>query len=657
VSKAPQYTEASVKILEGLEPVKQNPGMFTRRDCPLHILQEVLDNAVDEAVGGYAKNVIVEFLPEGRISVEDDGRGIPVGLHPEKKIPVVQAIFTILYSGGKFDKASGGAYGFSGGLHGVGVSVTNALSSHVRVEVKRDGYLNVIEFADGDVLVPLKRAGRIDSDDTARTGSKVIVQPNPKYFDSAEVPFEQLRALAKSKAILLPGLTVTVRDRRTDGSGTEDVFFFENGLTQYLHETSSEAPVTEVQGGERHIAAGDDNFSEGEGAAWALAWYEGHEGSGSAFVNLIPTPDGGTHVAGLKQALFGSVRDFIDHHNMMPKGLKLTADDVFRNVRYVLSVRMLEPSFDNQTKDRLNTREALKLVERCVQPSIEAWFNLNPAIARVIAEMALRNASARQRASNKPERKKSSSVVMLPGKLADCESSDPTETELFLVEGDSAGGSAKQGRDKNTQAILPLRGKGLNVWEKTRLEALDNVEISDIATAVGVEPHAADDAVDLSKLRYHKICILSDADVDGFHIQVLLETLFLRHFPRLIEAGHIYIARPPLFRVDADAVGKKKPAKKQYAMDEAELRSIEQKLKLDGYTQHQVFRFKGLGEMNPPALWETTLNPDTRRLLKVQVPEGGLEEVMTLFDNLMAKGRVEWRRSWMEERGHEVTDY
>ena len=652
MAKTSQYGEASIKILEGLEPVKQRPGQFTRLDCPQHIIQEVLDNGIDEAIGGHAKNITIELLPDGRVSIEDDGRGIPVGLHPEKKIPVVEAVFTILYSGGKFDKASGGAYTFSGGLHGVGVSVTNALSSHVRVEVKRDGYLNVIEFADGDVLVPLKRIGRAEG-----SGTKVIVQPNPKYFDSPEVPAAAMRELAKSKAILLPGLTVTMRNLRVEGAESEDVFFFEQGLVSYLHETAAEAPVTEVQAGKRYALPDDGTFAEGEGADWALAWYEGNEGAGASFVNLIPTPQGGTHVAGLKQALFGSVRDFIDHHSMMPKGLKLTADDVFKNVRYVLSVRMLDPSFDNQTKDRLNTRDGLKLVEKSVQPSIEAWFSLNPATARIVAELALRNATTRTRASNKPERRKSTSVVMLPGKLADCESSDPTETEIFLVEGDSAGGSAKQGRDKNVQAILALRGKGLNVWEKTRLEALDNVEIADIAVAIGIEPHGPHDTVDLSKLRYHKICILSDADVDGFHIQVLLETLFLRHFPRLIEAGHIYIARPPLFRIDSDAVGKSKPAKKQYAMDEAELRSIEKHLVSEGYKHHQVFRFKGLGEMNPPALWETTLNPDTRRLLKVQVPEGQIEEAMTLFDNLMAKGRVEWRRNWMEQRGHEVTDF
>ena len=653
MAKTSQYAESSIKILEGLEPVKQRPGQFTRTDCPLHIIQEVLDNAVDEAIGGHALNIVLELLPNGYVSIEDDGRGIPVGIHPEKLIPVVQAVFTILYAGGKFDKTSGGAYSYSGGLHGVGVSVTNALSSHVHVEIRRDGYLNVIEFADGDVLVPLKRQGKIEG----RNGTKVVILPNPKYFDTPDIPVSALRALAKSKAILLPGLTVTMRDRRVEGAEVEDVFCFADGLVSFLHETSTEAPVTDVQSGERYATANDESFAEGEGAAWALAWYEGSEGAGHSFVNLIPTPQGGTHVAGLKQALYGSVREYIEHHSLMPKGLKLTADDVFKNVRYVLSVRMLDPSFDNQTKDRMNTRDGLKLVEKCVQPSIEAWFNLNPAMAKVVAELALRNASSRQRASQKTERRKSSSVVMLPGKLADCESSDPTMTEIFLVEGDSAGGSAKMGRDKEIQAILPLRGKGLNVWEKTKMEAMANEEIGDIATAIGVDPHGPNDNVDLSKLRYHKICILSDADVDGFHIQVLLQTLFLRHFPKLIEAGYIYVARPPLYRVDADAVGKKRPAKKIYAMDEAELRSIVERLRLEGYANPQVSRFKGLGEMNPPELWETTLCSDTRRLLKVQVPEDGMGEAMTLFDNLMAKGRVDWRRGWMERRGHEVTEY
>jgi topoisomerase-4 subunit B len=659
LATTPQYSESSIKVLKGLDPVKKSPGMFTRKDCPLHIVQEVLDNGVDEAIGGYAKNVTVELLPNGGVSIEDDGRGIPVGMHPEEHIPVVQAVFTILYAGGKFDKSTGGAYDFSGGLHGVGVSVTNALSQHLKVEVKRDGYLNVIEFADGDVLVPLKRMGKlVDRGELATaTGTKVTVYPNPKYFDSADIPFLELRALAKSKAILLPGLTVTVRDLRVEGKHTDEVFHFPDGLVSYLHETSSTAPVTDVQSGQRFIAAGDDTFSRGEGVEWALAWFEGNEGAGGSFVNLIPTPQGGTHVAGLRSALFSSVRDYIDHHGMAQKGVKLTADDVFKNIRYVLSVRMLEVSFDNQTKDKLNTRDAMKLVERCITPSIEAWLNLNPATAKVVAEMALSNANARLRSSQKVERRKSSSVVTLPGKLTQCESQDPAESEIFLVEGDSAGGSAKQGRDKDTQAVLPLRGKGLNVWEKTIIQSLTNEEVRSISIAIGVEPHALEDDVDLSKLRYHRICILSDADVDGFHIQVLLMTLFLRHFPKLVLGGYLYIARPPLYRVDADSAGKGRPDKKMYAMDDAELRSIEERLKVDGYRNHMVFRFKGLGEMNPPALWETTLNPDTRRLLKVQIPTDGFDEALQLFENLMAKGRVDWRREWMERRGHEVAEY
>lgn len=648
-----QYAESSIKILEGLEPVKQRPGQFTRTDCPLHIVQEVLDNAVDEALGGFADKIHVTFNADGSLSIEDTGRGIPVGLHPEKKIPVVQAVFTILYSGGKFDKKSGGAYSYSGGLHGVGVSVTNALSHRVRVEVKRDGYLHSIEFAEGDVAQPLKRESKCGDS----TGTKVTVLPNPKYFDSPVVPFDELRALIKSKAILLPGLVTQLTDARKADAAQEEVFHFENGLATYLGELGSEPPVlNQVVVGERYAAEDDETFAAGEGASWAFAWYETTEGQGASFVNLIPTPQGGTHVAGLKQALFSALKDFIDHHSLLPKGIKLTADDVFKNVRYVVSARMLDPSFDNQTKDRLNSRDGVKLVERMVQPVIEAWLNTNPVAAKAVADLALRNAASRQRASAKVERRRSSSVVMLPGKLADCESSNPAETELFLVEGDSAGGSAKMGRDKETQAILPLRGKGLNTWEKTKVEAMANAEISDIATALGVDPHGPTDAVDLSKLRYGKVCILSDADVDGFHIQTLLLTLFYKHFPRLIEAGNIYVARPPLYRVDIEAVGKKRPAKKLYAMDEQELNMITERATKEGYSKWRVGRFKGLGEMDPPELWETTLCKDTRRLLQVKVPANEEPEAKNMFDNLMNKNRADWRKSWMERRGNEVSD-
>lgn len=646
----PQYTEASIKILEGLEPVKQRPGMYTRTVNPLHIIQEIIDNGVDEAIGGFAKTLKVELLPAGEVRVTDDGRGIPVGLHPEKKIPVIQAVYTILHAGGKFDKQNGGAYAFSGGLHGVGVSVTNALSDVLDVTVCRDGWTHTIGFSNGDVVKPLKKGERTDL-----TGTSVLVRPNPKYFDSPELPLAELRAALRSKAVLLPGYTVTLVDARAaDAPPKEEVFHYEQGMVTLLGEQAGEEPVVPVFDGTAYAGADDETFSEGEGCAYAFSWFEHGDATGSAFVNLIPTPMGGTHVAGLRSALHNAVKSFIEHHALLPKGVKLGAEDVFKNVRYVLSARILDPQFDNQTKDRLNSRDGVKLIEKMLQPRVEAWFNLNPAQARLVADLAIRQALARQRAANKPERKRSSSVVMLPGKLAECESSDPAETELFLVEGDSAGGSAKQSRNKDNQAILPLRGKGLNSWEKDRSQVLENEEVHDISVAVGVAPHALGDEVDFSKLRYGKICILADADVDGFHIQVLLLTLFFRHFPQLIERGHIYVARPPLYRLDVEAAGKKRPAKKIYAMDEPELSMWEERMKKDGYAKWAVGRFKGLGEMEAPELWETTLNPDTRRLLKVVLPDAQREEAKTAFNNLMSKSQATWRREWMERRGNEV---
>ncbi|MEJ6002763.1 DNA topoisomerase IV subunit B [Paucibacter soli] len=649
-TSTPKYDESAIRVLKGLEPVKQMPGMYTRTDCPLHIIQEVLDNATDEAIGGYAKNIRVELLADGCVQVADDGRGIPVGLHPEEGVPVVELVFTRLHAGGKFDKANGGAYKFSGGLHGVGVSVTNALSDMLRVEVTRDGRAWMIEFSNGDVSVPLKKLEKAEG-----TGTKVTVRPNPKYFDSPALPVAELCELLHSKAVLLPGLTVTLVDASRPGEDpVETVFRYENGMAEYLDEmTHQESLVPKITGA---VFAGpnDESFSDGEGAAWVLSWYENGDGAGRSFVNLIPTPQHGTHLSGLRAGVFNAIRNYIDHQAMLPKGVKLTADDAFKSARFVLSARILEPRFDNQTKDRLNSRDAVKLVERMSQPVVEAWLNHNPVFAKAVAEIVIRHAQARQRAAKVPERRKGSSVVMLPGKLAPCESEDPAVTELFLVEGDSAGGSAKQGRSKENQAILPLRGKGKNSWEQDKDEVLANNEIHDISIAIGVQPHGPHEEVDLSGLRYGKICILADADVDGFHIQCLLLTLFLRHYPRLVEKGHIYIAKPPLYRLDADRSGKSRPPQKIYCMDEGELSMWQDRLRIEGYTNVRSSRFKGLGEMNPPELWETTLSPETRRLVQVQLPEDQREEAHQLFDNLMAKGQVSWRRAWMERRGDEV---
>jgi topoisomerase-4 subunit B len=646
------YDESSVRVLKGLEPVRLRPGQFTRTDTPLHIVQEAIDNAVDEAIAGHATLLAVTMHADQSVSVADDGRGIPVGPHPVEKIPVIQAIFTVLYSGGKFDKTSGaGAYTYAGGLHGVGVSVTNALSQRLECEVKRQGRTHRIVFADGEVLEPLSVSGKATG-----TGTSVRIWPDPKYFDSATISQQDLAHLLRTKAVLLPGLLVTLTIETPTGRETQQ-WQYAAGLAGYLAELAEgEASLVPVFAGRNEAGESDETFAEGEGVEWAFSWYETAKGDGKAFVNLIPTALGGTHVSGLRSAVFAAVTAFIDHHSLLPKGLKLQPDDVCRNLRYVISVRMLDPQFAAQTKDKLTSREGVRLVDRMVKDPLEIWLNQHVAEGKLIAELAIRQALARTRAAKTVERKRSSSVVMLPGKLADCESSDPAESEIFLVEGDSAGGSAKMARNKETQAILPLRGKGMNVWEKDAQQALENEEIRDLTTALGVSPHTQEDSIDWTKLRYGTVAIMSDADVDGQHIQTLLLTLFFRHFPQLIARGHVFVACPPLYRIDVDSAGKKRAAKKLYAMDRNELTSWEDRLKKEGYTSWKVGRFKGLGEMDPPELWETTLNPDTRRLLRVTLDEVDRPAAIERFNLLMAKARSGARREWMELRGNEIED-
>jgi len=651
-SKPATYDEASIRVLKGLEPVRLRPGQFTRTDTPLHIVQEAIDNAVDEAIAGHATLLAVTMHADQSVSVADDGRGIPVGPHPVEKIPVIQAIFTVLYSGGKFDKTSGaGAYTYAGGLHGVGVSVTNALSQRLECEVKRQGRTHRIVFADGEVLEPLSVNGKATG-----TGTSVRIWPDPKYFDSATISQQDLAQLLRTKAVLLPGLMVTLTIETPTGRETQQ-WQYAAGLAGYLAELAEgEASLVPVFAGRNEAGESDETFAEGEGVEWAFSWYETAKGDGRAFVNLIPTALGGTHVSGLRSAVFAAVTAFIDHHSLLPKGLKLQADDVCRNLRYVISVRMLDPQFAAQTKDKLTSREGVRLVDRMVKDPLEIWLNQHVAEGKLIAELAIRQALARTRAAKTVERKRSSSVVMLPGKLADCESSDPAESEIFLVEGDSAGGSAKMARNKETQAILPLRGKGMNVWEKDAQQALENEEIRDLTTALGVSPHTHEDSIDWTKLRYGTVAIMSDADVDGQHIQTLLLTLFFRHFPQLIARGHVFVACPPLYRIDVDSAGRKRAAKKLYAMDRNELTSWEDRLRKEGYTSWKVGRFKGLGEMDPPELWETTLNPDTRRLLRVTLDEVDRPAAIERFNLLMAKARSGARREWMELRGNEIED-
>jgi topoisomerase-4 subunit B len=655
--KTDQYSESSIKVLKGLEPVKQRPGMYTRTDNPLHIIQEVIDNASDEALGGHGHHIVVTMHTDGSVSVEDDGRGIPVGMHPEEKRPVVELVFTQLHAGGKFEKGSGGAYAFSGGLHGVGVSVTNALSKRMEVTVWRDKQISTLAFEAGFVVEALKT--KIAPMGDRPNGTRVRAWPDGKYFDSPQIPMAELQRLLRSKAVLLPGVKVTLIQEK---GGEPQTWLYTQGLKGYLDEAmaqSGHSPVVIPAFDGEHFAdpnrPGEDSFAEGEGASWVVAWTEEGAPVRESYVNLIPTPAGGTHESGLRDGLFNAVKSFIDMHALQPKGVKLMPEDVFARASFVLSAKVLDPQFQGQIKERLNSRDAVRLVSGFVKSALDLWLNQHVDYGRKLAELVIKQAQARTRAGQKVEKKKSSGVAVLPGKLTDCESEDLAMNEIFLVEGDSAGGSAKMGRNKEYQAILPLRGKVLNTWEAERDRLFANNEVHDIAVAIGVDPHGNTDQPDLSNLRYGKICILSDADVDGAHIQVLLLTLFYKHFPKLMERGHVYIARPPLFRVDAPARGKK-PAQKLYALDEGELKAIEDKLRKEGLREGswQISRFKGLGEMNAEQLWDTTLNPDTRRLLPVT--EGALGEVETFktMDMLMGKSESGARKTWLEERGNEV---
>jgi topoisomerase-4 subunit B len=657
-SKKPDYSESSIRVLKGLEPVKQRPGMYTRTENPLHIIQEVIDNASDEALGGYCKHIQVTMNADGSISVEDDGRGIPVGLHPEEKVPTVEIVFTRLHAGGKFDKGSGGAYAFSGGLHGVGVSVTNALAARLQITVWRKddkGHgVHSIEFADGDVVQKLK--SRAANRDDKKSGTRVTVWPNPKYFDSPQIPIPELQRLLRSKAVLLPGVRVSFTQEKT---GDTQSWLYEQGLRGYLNEalaqTGSGATLIPLFEGEQYANADADGFAEGEGAAWVVAWTEDGAVVRESYVNLIPTPAGGTHESGLREGLFSAVKGFVELHSLLPKGVKLLPEDVFARTSFVLSAKVLDPQFQGQIKEKLNSRDAVRLVAGFSRGALELWLNQHVDYGKKLADLVIKQAQSRLRSAQKVEKRKQSGVAVLPGKLTDCESTDITRNEIFLVEGDSAGGSAKMGRDKEFQAILPLRGKVLNAWETERDRLFANNEIHDIAVAIGVDPHGKNDDPDLSGLRYGRVCILSDADVDGSHIQVLLLTLFFRHFPKLIARGHIHIARPPLYRVDAPARGKK-PAQKIYALDDGELEAIEDKLRKDGVKEGawSIARFKGLGEMSAEQLWETTMNPDTRRLLPVAVGDLGLKASEDRFTMLMGKGEAAARRAWLEEHGNEV---
>ncbi len=646
--KKKKYDETSINVLKGLDPVKQRPGMYTRTESPLHILQEVIDNSADEVLSGFSDEIIVTCFEDNSYSVEDNGRGIPVGLHPTEGISVIELIFTRLHSGGKFKKGATASYNFSGGLHGVGVSVTNALSNKLEVTVYRDKFEWKMSFINGDVSEKLTK---IKS--TKKNGTKIRIWPDAKYFDEVNISIKELTHSLISKAVLLPGVTISLFNSKNE---KVESWCFKNGFKDYIFSSINNddliLPIWESKG---FINQADDVFNEGEGANWLLA-FTSTGNIRESFVNLIPTTAGGTHESGFKEGVFLAVKGFIEKQNLMVKGVKLITDDVFQKASFILSTKILDPQFQGQTKERLSNRNAFKLMSALIKEPFELWLHNNIEFARKLAELSINLAQQRQQSSKKIEKKKPSNLAILPGKLTDCESSDVKRNELFLVEGDSAGGSAKMGRDKSFQAILPLRGKILNSWEIQKYRLFLNAEIQNISTAIGVEPHNDNFNFNLSTLRYGKICILADADVDGSHIQVLLLTLFLKHFPSLIVNKHIFISRPPLFRIDLPKKKKKNFDGKIYVLDEKELTLKLDKFRNDGIKEDElsISRFKGLGEMNAEQLWETTLNPITRKLMMVSIENENFKQITQKFNLLMSRGESSSRRSWLEKNGDDA---
>ena len=619
------YTAEAIEVLTGLDPVRKRPGMYTSTERPNHLAQEVIDNSVDEAIAGYASKVDVILYKDGSLQVSDDGRGMPVDKHPGEKIPGVEVVLTRLHAGGKFSSKN---YQFSGGLHGVGVSVVNALSKHLEVWIKRGGKEYNMAFANGERASKLEVVATVGQ---RNTGTTLRFWPDPKFFDSAKFSVPRLKHVLRAKAVLCPGLTVNFKDEKTAETET---WYYEDGLKAYL--------VDELNGAEQlpqDVFVGSMAGNE-EAVNWALVWVpDGNANVIESYVNLITTTLGGTHVNGLRTGLTEAVREFCEFRNLVPRGLKLSPEDVWDKVNYILSVKMTDPQFSGQTKERLSSRECALFVSGVVKDAFALWLNQNIGEGERIAELAINNAQSRMRAGRKVVRKKITQGPALPGKLADCSSLDLERTELFLVEGDSAGGSAKQGRDREFQAIMPLRGKILNTWEVEPTEVLGSQEVHDISVALGVDPGSKN----LSGLRYGKVIILADADSDGAHIATLLTALFLRHFKPLVDEGHVYVAMPPLYRVD---VGKQL----FYATDDAERQGILDRIaaeKIKGKVA--VTRFKGLGEMNPMQLRETTMDPDTRRLARLTIKSGdGTPQIM---DMLLAKKRSADRKKWLEKKG------
>ncbi|MGM0525700.1 MAG: DNA topoisomerase IV subunit B [Pseudomonadota bacterium] len=620
------YKSDSIEVLNGLEPVQRRPGMYTDTTRPNHLGQEVIDNSVDEALAGHAKTVTVILHQDQSLEVFDDGRGMPVDIHPEEKVPGVELIMSKLHAGGKFSNKS---YQFSGGLHGVGISVVNALSKRVELTIKRDGKVYEMAYENGDKVSELEVTGSCGK---RNTGTRVHFWPDTKYFDAPKFSVTKLRHLLRAKAVLCPGLTIQFKNHVDE---QEDSWFYQDGLTDYLIEAVSDIPTLPEE-------PFDGSFSgQTEAVDWAVTWLpEGGEGVNESYVNLIPTALGGTHVNGLRQGLLEAMREFCEFRNLLPRGVKLTPEDVWERCSYILSTKMQDPQFAGQTKERLSSRQSASFISGIVKDAFSLWLNEHTEQAEALADLCISNAQRRLKASKKVVRKKVTQGPALPGKLTDCSSQEPSRSELFLVEGDSAGGSAKQARDRDFQAVMPLRGKILNTWEVEPDQILASQEIHDISVAVGVDPNT----VDLDKLRYNKICVLADADSDGLHIATLLCALFVKHFRPLVENGHIFVAMPPLYRID---VGKDV----FYALDEDEKRGILERIEAEKRKgKVNVQRFKGLGEMNPLTLRETTMDPNTRRLVQLTIDDA--EHMEELMDMLLAKKRSSDRRAWLESKGN-----
>ncbi len=630
MATAESYTAESIEVLNGLDPVKRRPGMYTDTTRPNHLGQEVIDNSVDEAIAGFADHIDVILHNDNSLEVSDNGRGMPVDIHPDEGITGVEVIMTKLHAGAKFSNKN---YRFSGGLHGVGVSVVNALSTRLEVRIKRDGNLYQINFANGIKTQDLEKIGKVGK---KNTGTSIYFWPDVSYFDSSKFSVPRLKHSLRAKAVLCPGLRVRFYDEKTEES---EEWHYEDGLKDYLKDALLGFELVPEE-----PFVGDFEGKE-ETASWAVAWLpEGGEAVTESYVNLITTPQGGTHLNGFRSGLLASIKEFCDFRKLIPRGVKLSPDDIWENCSYVLSVKMQDPQFSGQTKERLSSRQSAAFVSGVVKDSFSLWLNQHTDVGEKIAEFSINNAQKRLRAGKKISRKKITSGPALPGKLADCVSEDPLETELFLVEGDSAGGSAKQARDRHTQAILPLRGKILNTWEVDTGMILGSKEIHDISVAIGVDPVSEN----MNGLRYGKICILADADSDGLHIATLICALFLKHFLPLVKAGHVYVAMPPLYRID---VGKDV----YYALDESEKQGVINRIEAEKKKgKINVQRFKGLGEMNPIQLRETTMAVDTRRLVQLTVDSD--EKVFKMMDMLLSKKRSADRKKWLEEKGNIVQE-